>query len=132
MKFYISHSIRGKAGKHATHTQMKKNCDAIIAIATKLWETIPIAEFYVPAEHEEFVHTAHDMEFLTEKQILDIDCAVIKRSCDAVIVYVADGDELQGGRLIEWQFAIDNNIPVFIFRDVGEAISYVTDMILRS
>ena len=132
MKFYLSHSIRGKAGKHATPTQMKENCDAIIAIVAKLREAIPIAELYVPAESEPFVQRAYDSGYITENAILHVDCQIIKDLCDAVIIYIPDGDELQGGRLIEWQFAIDNNIPVFIFRDVGEAISYVADMILRS
>ena len=132
MKVYISHSIRGKAGKYATPTQMKDNCDAIIAIATKLRQTIPIAEFYVPAESEPFVQRAYDSGYIDEAEILNVDCKIIKDLCDAVIVHIPDGDELQGGRLVEWQFAIDNNIPVFIFRDVGEAISYVADTILRS
>lgn len=131
MRFYISHSIRGKYGNNATLTQMKANCDAIIAIAKQLRIVIPVVEFYVPAEHEDFVTRAYKKEYITEKQILDIDCEIIGDTCDGVIVYVPEGDELQGGRKIEYDYAIRHCIPVIVFNKIEQAINWVTHQILR-
>lgn len=131
MRFYVSHSIRGKYGKNATHTQMKANCDAIMEIVTQLRGMFPV-EFYIPAEHEDFVHRAYREKYMTEKQILDVDCFIIGETCDAVIIYVPEGDFLQGGRLVEFNFAEDNNIPVFLFQNVNEAISWITKFIIRA
>ena len=125
MKVYISHSIRGKHGKNATHTQMQENCDAVIAVAKQLRKALPHIDFYVPAEHEDFVQIAQDIGYLVEKEILEIDCLIIDR-CDAVIVLVPDGDELQGGRKIEYDHAVDTTTPVVVFRLVGEAIEWLT------
>lgn len=132
IRVYISHSIRGKYGKNATPTQMKANCDAIIVIAKQLRETIPVAEFYVPAEHEDFVARAYRSGYLTEKQLLDVDCQIIGDTCDAVIIYVPDGDELQGGRLVEYEYAFKHWIPVLVFSEIEQAISWITHLILRA
>ncbi len=130
IRFYISHSIRGKYGKDATATQMKENCDAIKVIAEQLRNTFPTADFYLPAEHEDFVGIAYREQYLTEKQILDVDCKIIERTCDAVITYVPEGDELQGGRMIEYKFAIDHDIPVMSFSEIRQAINYITGFIM--
>lgn len=132
MRFYVSHSIRGSAGKNATPTQMQANCDTIIAIVKQLRGAIPVADFYVPAESEPFVIRAYREKYITEVQILDIDCKIIKEICDAVIVYVPKEDYLQGGRLVEFNFAEDNNIPVFLFQNIHEAISWIAHLILRA
>ncbi len=133
MRIYISHSIRGKYGKDATNTQMKANCDAIMEVANHLRASFfnNRCEFYVPAEHEDFVGIAYREQYLTEKQILNIDCKIIA-SCDAVIICVPEGDELNGGRKIEHDYAIKHNIPVCIFHQLSEAISWLTHSILHS
>ena len=125
MKVYISHSIRGKQGKNATHTQMQENCDAVIVVAKQLRKALPHIDFYVPAEHEDFVQFAYDIGYLVEEEILEIDCLIID-GCDAVIVLVPDGDEIQGGRKIEYDHAVDSATPVVVFRLVGEAIEWLT------
>lgn len=125
MKVYVSHSIRGKHGKNATHAQMKENCDAIIVLVNQLRKALPNIEFYVPAEHEDFVQTAYDIGYLVEEEILEIDCLIID-GCDAVVVFVPDGDELQGGRKVEYDHAIKENIPVLVYRRVDEAIEWLT------
>lgn len=125
MKVYVSHSIRGKYGKNATHTQMKENCDAVIVVANQLRKALPHIDFYVPAEHEDFVQIAYDIEYLSEDMILEIDCMIIN-GCNAVIVLVPDGDEFQGGRKIEYNYAIKRSIPVVVFRLVGEAIEWLS------
>lgn len=132
MRFYVSHSIRGKYGKDATPIQMKENCDAIKAVVNEIKASVPIADFYVPAEHEDFVSRAYNSDYMTEKQILDIDCQIILDTCNAVIIYVPEGDALQGGRRVEYDFAMDFHIPVFIFSTAQEAIELVADFIIRS
>jgi len=133
LRFYVSHSIRGKYGKNATHTQMKANCDAIIVLVKQLREAItPSVEFYIPAEHEEFVSRAYRSGYLTEKQVLDVDCQIISDTCDAVIVYVPEGDELQGGRKIEYDYAFEHGIPLCIFDRIEYIISWITHLILRT
>lgn len=124
MRVYCSHSIRGKYGKDATRTQMKESCDEMIVLANQLRKALPHIEFYVPAEHEDFVQWAYDLGYLVECEILEIDCRIID-DCDAVIVLVPDGDELQGGRKVEYDHAVGHNVPVCVYRLVGEAIEWL-------
>ncbi len=131
MKIYISHSIRGKYGKNATETQMIENCNAIKLVAKRLRETFTGVEFYVPAEHEDFVYIAFHDHYLNEREILEIDCKIIDKSCDTVMVHVPEGDELQGGRKIEYDFAVKNNIPVVVFKRTDEAINWLSHFIMR-
>ena len=131
MKIYISHSIRGKYGKNATEAQMMENCNAIKLIARRLRDTFSGVEFYLPADHEDFVNIAYRDHYLTEREILEIDCKIIDKNCNAVIVCVPEGDELQGGRKIEYDFAVKNNIPVVVFKRTDEAINWLTHFIMR-
>ncbi len=124
MRVYCAHSIQGKYGKDATETQIKENCDAIIVLVKQLRKILPAIEFYVPAEHEGFVHRAYLGGYLTIPQILEIDCQIIDDH-DAVIILVPDGDELQGGRKIEYNHAVEKNIPVVVYRLIGEAIEWL-------
>lgn len=124
MKFYLSHAIRGQAGPDADHDQQAKNCAAAIRIANKLRAEFSKLTLYVPAEHETFIQIAYDTGHLSEKQILDIDCRIID-SYDGVLVYVPKGDELQGGREIEYDYAVATKKPVVIFHHVDEAGCYL-------
>lgn len=130
MKVYLSHSIRGKSGASATHTEMEENCQTAILIANILRVQFPKVDFYVPGEHEAFVQRAWNKGYLTERQILEIDCLIIS-SCDAVIIYVPEGDSLQGGREIECNYADKHHIPVFIFAAVDHASKWINSLILR-
>ena len=131
MKIYISHSIRGKYGKDATEAQMTENCNAIKLTAKRLRETFSGVEFYVPAEHEDFVYIAFRDNYINEMDILEIDCKIISENCNAIIVCVPEGDELQGGRKIEYDFAVKNSIPVVVFKRIDEAINWLTHFIMR-
>ena len=134
MKVYLSHSIRGVKGSAATPTDMKNNCDRIIGVANAIRHTLHNAEveIYVPAENERFVGISFRDGYLTEKQILEIDCKIIKEMCDIVIVNVPEGDILQGGRLVERDFAVANNIPVLVFSEILQAVEFITHEILRA
>jgi len=134
MRIYLSHSIRGIKGTAATQTDMKENCDRIKGVADAIRHTLHRAdvEIYVPAEHEDFVGIAFRDKYLVEREILEIDCKIIGETCDVVIVNVPDGDELQGGRLVEYNYAVANNIPVLVFSEVLQAIEFITHQILRA
>jgi len=131
MRVYCSHSIRGKYGKDATHVQMQANCDTIIGLVKQLRVIFPTIEFYIPAESEPFVQRASDKHYLTEHQILEIDCMIVD-NCDAVIIYVPEGDKLQGGREIEFDYAFDHNIPVYVFSTIAEASGWISSLIIRN
>lgn len=131
MKFYVSHSIRGKYGKDATPTQMKENCDRIIAIANEIRTALPSVELYVPAEHEDFVNRTYELGYLTEKQILEIDCMIVD-GCDGIIIFTPSDDPMCGGRTIEWEHAIATSKPVCFFQTATEAIIWLTAQIVRA
>ena len=131
MRYYLSHSIRGKYGKDATPSQMKENCDRVVLIAKFIRRTVPAAELYVPAEHEDFVSIAYRDKYLTEQQILEIDCKIID-NCDGVIVFCPPDDPINGGRKVEYDHAVATNKPVLIFEASGQAVSWLTKQLLRA
>ncbi len=124
MKFYLSHSIRGKAGPDASHDVQAKNCAEAIRVANILRGLFSKLELYVPAENETFVQFAYDCGYMNIGEILHVDRRIID-CCDGVIVYVPDGDELQGGRKVEYDHAVATNKPVCIFHKVEEAADYI-------
>ena len=100
-RIYVSHSIRGKFGKDATREQMAENCRKAIRFGKYLKECFPEVDWYVPADHDEFVAIAYKKNYLTERQILDVDCTLIKdENCKGVMFYMPD-DYLSGGMTIE-------------------------------
>jgi len=131
MKFYLSHSIRGKYGKDATFTQMKENCDRVLLVAAEIREALPSVKLYVPAEHEDFVALAYREKYLNEQQILEIDCKIID-TLDGVIVYAPHDDPMQGGRAVEYEHAKATSKPVLIFERVEAAMSWLAHQILRA
>lgn len=130
MRVYLSHSIRGKAGANATALQEKINCDAAIELGKKISNAIPKLDLHVPATSGLFSRIAFKKGYITIDQTLDIDCEIIN-NCDAVIVYVPDGDELQGGRKIEYDHAVKTKKPVYVFAEVECVIGYLTKLILQ-
>ena len=129
MRFYLSHSIRGKYGKGATQAQMKENCDKAIRIANEIRKTFPQIDVYVPSEHEDFVGIAYRDKYLTEKQILEIDCKIID-GCEGIIIYAPHDDPMQGGREVEYRHAALKGIPTVLFTEVSEAICWLTSYLL--
>ena len=127
MKVYFSHSIRGKLGADCPPVTLRENCEIAIEIANKIRAACPWAELYVPAEHEEFVQRTYDKKYMTEKQILDVDCDIIAEQ-DVIIIFIPDGyDSLQGGRLVEHDFAINECLPVGLFITASEAVTFLTE-----
>lgn len=132
MKFYLSHTIRGKHGDKATYTQMKANCDRAIAIANLIRSDLPSIELYVPGEHE-FPPVGYFIRkgYITAEQALEIDCMVIDE-CDGVIVFCPPDAPLQGGREVEYKYAVQNNKPVCIFARVSEINKWLAQQIIKA
>jgi hypothetical protein len=86
-------------------------------------------DFYIPADHEDFVQIAYTDKYLPEKDILEIDCKIIKDRCDATIVYVPSWDVLQGGRKVEWKFCIENDLPVCVFERATQAAAAISEWV---
>jgi hypothetical protein len=114
----LSHWIRGPKGKDATKKDIRENLDKNIAIGTEIkaylidWEKMdefPKMDLYIPAEHDEFVQIAFDKEYVSEEQILDVDCTIIDQ-CKLVI---ALGDHSKSrGMKIELDYAENNSIVI--------------------
>jgi hypothetical protein len=130
MKVYLSHSIRGIKGGNATEADMQRNCAFIIELAAQIRKRCyRELELYVPAEHEEFVHIAWKGGYLTEIQILEIDCKIID-TCDVVLCHLyPEGDELQGGRKVEIDHAVKRSIPHLLFSHASEAAAFLNNQV---
>jgi nucleoside 2-deoxyribosyltransferase len=126
MRVYFSHAMRGKAGDGASDEIQLTNNEVALLLAKKLRKRLPGIEVYVPAESEPFVRAAFDAKYLTIVQILELDCKVID-GCDIVICYVPEGDELQGGRLVEFDHAIDTLKPVMCYSDLDAAVEFIVE-----
>jgi hypothetical protein len=107
-RIYVSHPIRGKDGANATDETKAENCKNAIQIANVLRALTPNKEFYVPAEHEDFIGKAYKNGFLTEDQILSIDCQIISK-CAAMVVL--DFGHISRGMDIEIKFCRVTGIP---------------------
>lgn len=110
-KLYLSHPIRGAKGAAATDEDMVLNNERAINFANRLRNTMlnEYDELYVPAEHDLFVGKAYRAKYLTEGQILRIDCDIIDE-CSGVIVY--DYGCISRGMEVEITHAIQRGIPV--------------------
>ena len=126
MEVYLSHSIRGKLGSDSTPESLNENCFVAIEVGNKIRLGCPWANIYIPAEHEDFVQKALGKKYMTEKQVLDVDCDIIAEH-EVLIIYVPEGDELQGGRLVEHDFAINEGMPIGLFKTAKEAIDFLTE-----
>ena len=126
IRAYVSHSIRGKFGKAATDEQRKENSDRAIEFGRVLRAEFPTIDFYIPGEHYEIDTIAFRKGYMTEGQILDIDCIIISR-CNFMIVYAPD-DYIGEGMNIEIDHCVFNNIPVISAVD-GTYKEYVARLI---
>ena len=106
----FSHSIRGVYGEKATDEQMKENCDKAVAFVNEMRTSFPMIDFYVPGECDEFVQKAYRMGYLTERQILTIDCELIRKR-DTLLLYAPDLYK-SGGMRFEEEFARSIGKPV--------------------
>lgn len=111
--------------------EMNKNCEAAMNFAWRIRAELlerhhQSVEIYVPGgPSEQFVSRAISKRMLTVEQVLKIDCDIL-RSKNMVLVHVeSEGDELNGGRLVEYTFAMDHDIPCYIVKNVAEAVQHI-------
>jgi len=84
---------------------MWDNCNEAKRFATLLNLNMPDVNWYVPAEHEDFVHIAYLKGYITNEQILDVDCAILE-GCDGLLVFKPDGFISNGMKIeIDWASA---------------------------
>ena len=126
IRAYISHTIRGKYGMKATNKQRKENSEKCIAFGNVLRKEFSNVDFYIPGEHHEIDTIAYRKGYMTEKQILDIDCIIISR-CNFMVVYSPD-DFVSKGMQIEIDHCVANNIPIISAID-GTYEEYVKKII---
>ena len=126
IRAYISHTIRGKYGVKATDKQRKENSEKCILFGNALRKEFPMIDFYIPGEHHEIDTIAYRKGYMTEEQILDIDCEIISR-CNFMIVFAPD-DFIGEGMQIEIDHCIFNKIPVISAID-GSYDEYVKRII---
>lgn len=115
IRAYISHTIRGKYGVAATNEQRKENSEKCISFGNALRKEFPNIDFYIPGEHHEIDTIAYRKGYMTEEQILDIDCVIISR-CNFIVVFSPD-DFISTGMKIEIDHAVKNSIPVVVAVD---------------
>ena len=110
IRAYISHSIRGKMGKDATNEYMEANNQKAIEFGKLMSKEFPTVDFYVPGAHDELVLIAYRKGYLTEEQILDVDCEIISK-CNFMVVYSPD-DYVSKGMQVEIDHCVKHHIPV--------------------
>lgn len=93
---YLTHAIRGSKGPGATMEEIRANCMAALELAKFIREHIPEIDLYVPAEHEDFVFRAYTCGYVTEEQILDVDCQILEAK-DLLIIFTRTGERIVGG-----------------------------------
>jgi len=126
IRVYISHSIRGKQGVDATDEERKENGNKAIVFGNILRDEFPTIDFYIPGEHHEIDTIAFRKDYMTEEQILDIDCEIISRR-NFIVVFAPD-DYTSTGMHIEIDYAVKNHIPVISAID-GTYEEYVQKII---
>ena len=119
MRIYISHSIRGIKGKDATDDDMRVNNLKAISFGKDIRANFKGLDIYVPGDGDEFVLKAYRSGYLTEDQILSVDCQIID-TCDAVLAFIPD-QYISNGMLVEILHAQDARKPVFLAKDIVEA-----------
>jgi len=110
IRAYIAHSIRGRYGTAATNEQMESNNKKAMGFGKQLASEFPNMNFYIPANHDEFVLIAYQKKYLTEQQILSVDCNIISR-CNFLVIFAPD-DYISKGMQVEIDHAVENHIPI--------------------
>ena len=115
IRAYISHPIRGKQQGDATDEQIQANIKRAINFGTLLSDVFPTIDFYVPGEHDEFVLIAYKEGYITEQQVLDVDCVIIHK-CNFLLVFAPDKYTSKGMK-VEIDYAVQHNIPIIAIVD---------------
>jgi len=128
MKVYISCPIRGLQVTPETYGTpeatkiVQENCQKATVFVNKLRERFPDIEFHNPAawDLEVFISVAFQLKYLTEKQILAVDCEIIETS-DLVIFFNYEGT-FSRGMQIERDYAVDHDKRYIIWKDANNGL----------
>lgn len=131
MKIYLSCPIRGirvtpeNYGTPEADEIVRENCFKAMRLADTLRRHLPDTEIHCPANWnlETFVGIAYKGSYLTEEQILDIDCKIIADS-DFVLFYNHE-EEFGKGMQTEFDYVNKNNIPYSILYEIGRIADYI-------
>jgi len=120
VKCYLSHPIRGASREKATVKEMNANCDRAKKVTNQLRKLLPELSIYCPAEHEDFVGLAYKRKYLSERQILAIDCKIV-RECKILLAYcpTLDFPAASNGMMKEISVAKKYNIFVVEVRKIN-------------
>ena len=119
IRVYLAHSIQGQKGKDATHNDMVENNLKASIFGAVLSCKFPHIDFYIPADHDEFVMLAYESGTLTIDQILDIDCQILSKR-HIFLNYIPD-QYISGGMLKENMYAQENGIPILMAQNLEAA-----------
>ena len=135
IKAYISHRISDGGGD--ADTSMEENCKRAVEFGKLMRKEFPTVEWYVPADHETFVHIAYIKELLTIPQILEVDCDIIN-SCNFMLVFSPD-DYISKGMQVEVDHcnfthtsiisAIDGNYEEYMARIIQAVNCYLVSLL---
>lgn len=118
IKVYLSHPIRGSKVDDATKAEQMSNSDRARLAAVEIRKRFPDLDIYCPGDAEKFVHLTYDGKLLTDAQILDIDCQIL-RECDCVFAYAFDASR---GMAVEIEDAQKHQIPIMVFKNLDESV----------
>lgn len=129
LSIYVSHSIRGIKGADATHEDMLANNLKAIAFGKELRLAFPDIDFYVPADHDEFVIVAYENNYIDENGILNIDCKIIDNR-DIVLAWIPD-QYMSNGMQTEAVHAAVTGKLLATVRDIREATLIIKAVLER-
>ena len=126
---YLSHSIRGIKGSAATHEDMDANNQKAINFGAELKQAFPDIDFYIPAEHDEFVLVAYERHYISESNILNVDCTIINTR-DMVLAWSPD-QFISNGMMTELIHAAATDKSCAVIRNLNEAVIVINAVLRR-
>ena len=126
IRAYISHTIRGKQGVGATDDERREASEKATVFGNTLRKKFPNIDFYIPGEHHEIDTISYRKGYMTEEQILDIDCEIISK-CNFIVIFSPD-DYISKGMQIEIDHAVKSHISVISAVD-GSYEEYVNRIV---
>ena len=115
IRLYMSHPIRGSKVNGATLSDQLSNSQIAKDAGFEIMTKIDCLDIYTPGNAEDFVGLTYSKGLLTDTQILDLDCEILKK-CDGLICYDFDTSK---GVEIEVAYAKKNNIPILRFKELN-------------
>lgn len=114
LKGYVSHQIRGRKGADCSEDELTANCAKATNDMLQLQSMLQRANLpvclHIPGANDLFVQKAYKAGRITEAEVLDTDCDIIKE-CDFLLVYNWD-NYISTGMKVEQEFALKNQIRV--------------------